>query len=570
MKMSNNFFITRKEFPNDEEVDSAKLLIKSGMIYKIDNGIYSYLPMGLKVVNNLKNIIRDEMKRINADEVLMPSLVKYEVFEESNRKEAFKREMFNIKSRNNTCYSLCPTHEELFAMLVRDKIRSYKDLHFTLYQISNKFRDEEKTKYGLIRKKEFTMFDAYSFDADESGLDISYDKMYQSFTRIFKKIGLDVINSNADPDSMNGLASEEFHTFCEYGESKIVKCSNCSYCMNLDDAVSYDKYKKENFEIKKIKEVYTPNIKNIRDLCDSIIVPSKRIIKSLIRKVNDEYIMILLRGDAELNESKLCKLLHTNDIITPSVEELEEMGTHPGFIGPIKATMKVIADNEIKCMNNSVCGSNKENYHYINVNPGVDFKVDKYADIKVFNSESLCPRCHHPAQISNSIEVGHIFKLGTNYSDAYHLKFLDEKNELNLVNMGSYGIGIDRCIGAIVEKHHDIKGIVWPMSVAPFKVAIIVANVNDSDSLKYAKGLYNKLNELGIDTILDDRKETIGIKFNDIDLMGIPLRVTIGFKLSEGIVEFKVRDEDESSDIKKEDIINKIEESIKDKILLFK
>jgi prolyl-tRNA synthetase len=556
MKMSNSFFITRKEFPNDEEVDSAKLLIKSGMILKVDNGIYSYLPIGLRVLNNIKKIIREEMECYNADEVLTPSLVKSEIFD--NRNESFNNEMFKIKDRNDNNYSLCPTHEELFAMMARNKIESYKDLHFCLYQISNKFRDEIKTKYGLIRKKEFTMFDAYSFDADDSGLDISYDKMYQSFTKIFKKLDIDVINSNADAEDMNGVVSEEFHTLCEYGESRIVKCKRCSYCMNIESASSYDTYKKERYDTKKIQEVYTPNVTNIKSLKEYLQIPSKNIIKSLIYRINGEYTMILLRADAELNIEKLSKILNTKDIIMPSSTELESIGTHVGFIGPYRATMKIIADNEIKSMTNVVCGSNKIDYHYMNVNPGIDFKVDKYADIKIFNENSLCPRCKCKANISNSIEVGHIFKLGTNYSEKYHLKYLDETNELNLVQMGSYGIGLDRCIGAIVEKHHDIKGIVWPMAVAPFKVAIVIANVNDKETFKYANNLYTKLNRIGIDTILDDRKETIGIKFNDIDLIGIPIRVTVGYKLNENKVELKIRNEEDVIDIDTSKIIDEI------------
>lgn len=556
MKMSNSFFITRKEFPNDEEVDSAKLLIKSGMILKVDNGIYSYLPIGLRVLNNIKKIIREEMECYNADEVLTPSLVKSEIFD--NRNESFNNEMFKIKDRNDNNYSLCPTHEELFAMMARNKIESYKDLHFCLYQISNKFRDEIKTKYGLIRKKEFTMFDAYSFDADDSGLDISYDKMYQSFTKIFKKLDIDVINSNADAEDMNGVVSEEFHTLCEYGESRIVKCKRCSYCMNIESASSYDTYKKERYDTKKIQEVYTPNVTNIKSLKEYLQIPSKNIIKSLIYRINGEYTMILLRADAELNIEKLSKILNTKDIIMPSSAELESIGTHVGFIGPYRATMKIIADNEIKSMTNVVCGSNKIDYHYMNVNPGIDFKVDKYADIKIFNENSLCPRCKCKANISNSIEVGHIFKLGTNYSEKYHLKYLDETNELNLVQMGSYGIGLDRCIGAIVEKHHDIKGIVWPMAVAPFKVAIVIANVNDKETFKYANNLYTKLNRIGIDTILDDRKETIGIKFNDIDLIGIPIRVTVGYKLNENKVELKIRNEEDVIDIDTSKIIDEI------------
>ena len=363
MRMSNNFFITRKEFPNDEDCISAKLLIKSGMIYKTDNGIYSYLPIGLKVLENIKKIIREEMKKSNADEVLMPSLVDRNIFETTNREKVFGKEMFNILGRNNKEYSLCPTHEELFVLLVRNKVRSYKDLHFTLFQLSNKFRDEVHPEYGLIRKKEFYMADAYSFDADESGLDISYDKMYQTFNNIFRRLKIDTMVVRADPDSMKGTSSEEFQVICDYGDNEVVRCKKCSYSTNIEDASSYDLYKKEEQQLKSRQLIYTPNKKSIKSLTEFIQVPSKNIIKSLIIKVDETYKMILLRADAELNVNKLKKVLKCDNIEIPSEYELEKMGTKVGYIGPIKTTMTVIADNEVKSMYNAICGSNKENYH---------------------------------------------------------------------------------------------------------------------------------------------------------------------------------------------------------------
>lgn len=564
MRMSNNFFITRKEFPNDEDCISAKLLIKSGMIYKNDNGIYSYLPIGLKVLENIKNIIREEMKKNNADEVLMPSLVDRSVFELTNREKIFGKEIFNIKGRNKE-YSLCPTHEELFALLVRNKIRSYKDLHFTLFQLSNKFRDEVHPEYGLIRKKEFYMADAYSFDADESGLDISYDKMYQTFNNVFRRLNIDTMVVRADPDSMKGTSSEEFQVICDYGDNEVVKCKKCSYSTNIEDASSYDSYIKEEHQLKSRQLIYTPNKKSIKSLTEFLQVPAKNIIKSLIIKVDETYKMILLRADAELNVNKLKKVLKCDNIEMPSEYELDRIGTKVGYIGPVKTTMTVIADNEVKSMYNAICGSNKENYHYKNVTPGIDFKVNKYADIKIFNENSKCPRCKSECEIIRGIEVGHIFKLETNYSEIYNLRYLDEVNELNYVHMGSYGIGLDRCISAIVEKHNDEKGIIWPMEVTPYKVGIVIINVNDKETYKYASNLYKKLEQIGIDTILDDRKETVGIKFNDMDLMGIPIRITIGRKLEEGMVEFKLRDKEQSHDIDRDVIIKTILDTINSK-----
>lgn len=566
MRMSNSFFITRKEFPKDENTISAKLLIKSGMVFKNENGIYSYLPLGLKVVNNIKKIIRNEMKKINAEEVLMPSLVNYSYFENSGRNVIFDKEMFTLKDRNNKEYALCPTHEELFTYLVRNKIQSYKDLHFTLFQMSNKFRDEFHPEYGLIRKKEFLMADAYSFDADMSGLDVSYDKMYQTFKNIFKRCNLDTITVKSDPESMKGTTSEEFQVECDFGDNKIVKCTSCSYSSNIEEAACLTKISKENnFDIKMIRKVHTPNIKTVKELKEFFNVDDDKILKSLIIKADSKYIMILLKGNDELNTNKLETVLKTKNIEIPSSYELEKIGTEVGFIGPIKSTMTVIADMEVKNMHNVICGANIKDYHYKNVNPKIDFKIDRFADLKMFDENSYCPKCGSKCEIINGIEVGHIFKLETNYSKVYDLKYLDETNTFNYVHMGSYGIGIDRLISAIIEKNHDEKGIIWPMLVAPYKVAIVVINVNDKESYKYSKMLYERLTQNGIDTILDDRKETVGTKFNDMDLFGIPIRITVGKKLEEGFVEMKLRSEERSNDIKIENVLKTIEKMLETK-----
>lgn len=566
MRMSNSFFITRKEFPKDENTISAKLLIKSGMVFKNENGIYSYLPLGLKVVNNIKKIIRNEMNKINAEEVLMPSLVDYSYFENSGRNVIFDKEMFTLKDRNNKEYALCPTHEELFAYLVRNKIQSYKDLHFTLFQMSNKFRDEFHPEYGLIRKKEFLMADAYSFDADMSGLDVSYDKMYQTFKNIFKRCNLDTITVKSNPESMKGTTSEEFQVECDFGDNKIVKCTSCSYSSNIEEAACLTKTNKENnFDIKMIRKVHTPNIKTVKELKEFFNVDDDKILKSLIVKADSKYIMILLKGNDELNINKLETILKTKNIEIPTSYELERIGTEVGFVGPIKSTMTIIADMEVKNMHNVICGANIKDYHYKNVNPKVDFKIDRFADLKIFNESSYCPKCGSKCDIINGIEVGHIFKLETNYSKVYDLKYLDETNTFNYVHMGSYGIGIDRLISAIIEKNHDEKGIIWPMLVAPYKVAIVVINVNDKESYKYSKMLYERLIQNGIETILDDRKETVGVKFNDMDLFGIPIRITVGKKLEEGFVEMKLRSEERSNDIKIENVLKTIEKAIETK-----
>ena len=563
MKLSNSFFITRRELPKDESTISSKLLVKSGMIMKLESGVYTYLPLGFIVLNNIKKIIQKELNNINAHELLMPSLVSSEIFEKTNRDHILVDEIFNIKSRNNKLYSLCPTSEELFTYLAKYKINSYKDLHFTLYQISNKYRDENKNEFGLIRKNEFIMADAYSFDANEAGCDISYDKVYQAYIKIFRRMGLNTLVVRSDPYYMMGLSSEEFQVINEHGDNKVVKCNECDYASNIEDASCKNNFKRLDVKLSDAKLVKTIDKKTINEVSKFLKVDVNNIIKSLVIKVDDEYKMILLRGNSQLNINKLKRLLKSQNITMPDEYELKRIGTYAGFIGPINATMKVIADNEVKNMLNAVCGSNQRDYHYINVVPGRDFRVNMYSDIKLFDENCVCPKCGNKCNILKGIEVGHIFKLGTNYSEYYNLKYIDEVNNKNLVYMGSYGIGLDRCISTIVEENHDDRGIIWPIDVSPFKVCIVIANVNDKESSKYAQLLHDKLNNLDIQTLLDDRKETIGIKFADMDLIGIPIRLTIGKAFENGKIEFKLRNEDTITYIKKENIVDIVKKTIK-------
>ena len=561
MNLTNSFFITRKEKPKDEKLISASLLIQSGMIFKNDIGVYSYTPMGLRVLNNISNLIRKEFSKNKSLEVLMPSLVNSDVFG-MNDNNIFDSEIYRIVDRNNKELLLCPSHAELFVSMAKSKVKSYKDLHFSLFQISNKFRDEIHPEFGLIRKKEFYMADAYSFDSSESGLDISYDKMFQTFNNIFDKLGINPTVVDANEDEEHAYSSEEFQVITPYGDNEVVRCTNCTFTANRETVVCKNITKLDTEELRKMKLIKTPDSRTVKEVSDFLDIDSNKVIKSLIIKVDDSYKMILLRGESQLNIYKLRKLLGTKNISIPSEDELYNIGTYPGYVGPINTTMDVYADSEVKYIINGVCGANKRDYHYENVIPGRDFRVNKYYDLKLFDDTSICPKCKNKCEIINGIEIAQIFKLGTKFSSEYGLKYTDETNNLNYVQMGSYNIGIDRCLGAIVEENHDDKGIIWPLSVAPFKVCIVIANVNDKYSYKYAFQLYEKLGSLHIDTLIDDRKETIGTKFADMDLIGIPIRVTVGYKLKDNEVELKLRNEEETRFINVNDIVSTIIEII--------
>lgn len=548
MKLSNGFFITRRENPKDESILASKLLVRSGMVLKNDNGIYSYLPMGLKVLENIKSIIRKEMKDIYAEEVLVPIMGKY-------TESDFGVEEFNFLDRDDNRLKLYSSARELFSYLASSKVKSYKDLHFSLFQINHNFRDEEHIEYGLVRKKEFYTLEAYSFDADEGGEDVSYDKMYLAFKKIFNKIGLEplVVRGN------EGEFCEEFQVVSKEGDNKVVRCKTCTYASNLDDASSSTITTMKEVTYKELELIKTPGQKSIKDLSEYLDVFTSRILKSLIIKVDGKFKMILLKGNSSLNVKKLKQLFKTNNIKIPTIYELEKLGTSVGYIGPIGLDIEIIADNEIKSMNNFICGSNKTNYHYKNANYGRDFKISKFADLKLFDDHSLCPKCKNECEILDGIEVGQITKLGKKYSKDLDVSYTDEINKKAHAHIGCYSIGLDRVISAIVEKNNDDKGIIWPINVAPYKVGIIISNVNDDEITKYANSLYDKLEKLNIDTLLDDRKESIGVKFNDLELIGIPILVVVGNKLEKNTVEVHIRRENDKKDVKTNKIIEYIQ-----------
>lgn len=561
MKLKGSYFYTIRENIKDEESKSGNLLVRSGMIKKSSNGIYMYLPLGFKVMKNIENIVREEMNNINSSELMMPSLILEDIYESSGRRTSFGSNMFTLSDRYDRKYALGPTHEELFTIAASMKVKSYKDLPFSLYQFQNKFRDETRPRYGLIRVREFIMKDAYSFDKDYEGLDKSYSDMYNAYIKAFDRMGLNYKIVKADTGAMGGILSEEFQAITDIGEDILVICNKCGYASNLEIAECVDTYQNNDEQELKMELIYTPNAKTIVEIANFLHKPATSFVKTLLYKIDDKPVACLVRGDRDVNEVKLRKLFKSTTIELLDLESVEKItGAKVGFAGPIKLDITIVIDNEIKSMKNFIVGANKTDYHYTNANIS-DFKYDYISDIRNIKEHDKCPNCGELVVFTKGIEVGNTFKLGTKYSDALGLTYLDNNNELNPVVMGSYGIGIGRCMASIVEQNSDNKGIIWPINIAPFKVAIVVIDSSSDRQMEVANNLYNELNNMGIDTVLDDRDERAGVKFNDMDLIGIPIRITIGDKVNSDTVEFKLRT-DEYTDISINDVINKIKEYI--------
>lgn len=551
MRLSESFFYTLREDAKDEESASGNLLVKSGMFKKIGNGIYMKMPLGQKVVDNVKNIVRKHMNEAGAQEVTMPLLLPIEAFEKSGRYSAFGPSIFQLRDRYNRPYVLGPTHEEFFVLAAMMKAKSYKDFPYTLYQIGNKYRDEIRPRLGLIRTREFTMKDAYSFDVDQEASDVSYQKQYEAYHKICKEVGLNYVVVKADAGVMGGLLSEEFQAITDVGENILVLCDQCDYASNIEVSKCEEVEQTEKEEKKQIEKVHTPSAGTIEQVSEFLQEKPEKFVKTLIYKADDKFYACLVPGDREINEVKLTKLLGASQEVTLAEEADVERITNAkvGFAGPVGISIPVIMDKSVAQMQNFIVGANETDYHYKNVNVE-DFIVELVADIKNIREGDVCPHCHKGhVYFKKGIEVGNTFKLGTKYSDSLGLNYSDENNELKPVVMGCYGIGIERIIAAVVEQNHDEKGIIWPMNIAPYKVEIVLINPKDEKQKEVAEQLYKQLNDLGIDTLLDDRNERPGVKFNDMDLIGIPVRITVGKKVEQNQVEIKKRTEEQSKDV---------------------
>ena len=558
MKMSNMLVSTLREVPAEAEIDSHKLMLRAGMIRKMAAGIYNYMPIGLKVLKNIEEIVREEMNTAGAQEFLASAVLPAELWQESGRWDVYGDEMFRLKDRNNRDFCLGPTHEEVFTDIARNEIKSYKQLPVNLYQIQTKYRDERRPRFGIMRSREFIMKDAYSFDKDQAGLDVSYDKMHDAYVKIFNRCGIDAKCVEADSGAIGGANSAEFMVKSEVGEDDVVFCSACDYAANIEKAEATPE-KAEVEELLEMEKVSTPDSRGIYEVSEFLKVSPKKTVKLLMFNVDGKIVGVVVRGDREVNEVKVANAAQASgDIIMASNEEYTKAtNCEPGFGGPVGIKVDLLlVDEEVANMYNMILGANETGYHLKNVNYGRDFE-GVVGDFRKIESGEKCPKCGSEVTIARGTEVGHIFKLGTKYSAAMNATFIDENGKNVPFVMGCYGIGVTRTMASIIEQHHDENGIIWPLSVAPYHVSVIPVNIKDEAQMKIANKLYDELRKIGVDAILDDRNERPGVKFKDSELIGIPMRVTVGKKISDGEVEFKLRD-GEMEVIKIEDVLEKV------------
>lgn len=544
MRYSQYLLSTLKETPADAEVVSHQLMMRAGMIRKVAAGIYSYLPLGLRSIRKVEQIVREEMNRAGAIELLMPMVVPAELWQESGRWEQYGKELMRIRDRKDASFCLGPTHEEVITDIVRREVRSYRQLPLNLYQVQSKFRDEIRPRFGLMRGREFIMKDAYSFDVDEAGADVAYEKMYQTYRRIFERCGLRFRAVEADTGNIGGSSSHEFMVLADSGEDAIVSCDSCEYAANVEKAEVRDAQSEAQDPIQPLQKVPTPARRTIEEVAGFLKVRPEQLIKTLIVLTDTgETLAVLLRGDRELNDIKLCRFLGCNEVELASEELVKQVtGAPTGFAGPVGLKTRILADFEVRSMVDAITGANELDLHYTGVACGRDFSVEAFADLREAVAGDSCPRCNGKLEIWRGIEVGHVFKLGTKYSTALNASFLDAQGQEQVLFMGCYGIGIGRTVAAAIEQNHDKNGIIFPMPLAPFQVIVTMVNPNEEQVNQAAVALYEELLALGIEVLLDDRDERPGSKFKDADLLGIPLRVTVGARgLNEGSLELQER-----------------------------
>ncbi|WP_449540043.1 proline--tRNA ligase [Ferdinandcohnia sp. Marseille-Q9671] len=565
MKQSMMLIPTLREVPADAEIKSHQLLIRAGFIRQNASGVYSYLPLAKRVLQKIETIVREEMERAGASELLMPALTTAELWQESGRWYSYGPELMRLHDRHERDFVLGPTHEEVITSLVRDEIKSYKRLPLSLYQIQTKFRDEKRPRFGLLRGREFIMKDAYSFHANQDSLHDTYEKMFTAYSNIFARCGLNFRAVIADYGAMGGKDTHEFMVLSEIGEDTIAYSDTSSFAANIEMAPVVMEYPKSDEAVKELEKTETIGKKSIEDVASFLEVSKEKCIKSLLFKADEKYLLVLVRGDHEVNDIKVKNLLEATNVELASTEDTENvMGCTVGSLGPIsiKEEVTVIADHAVASIVNGVCGANEENYHYINVNPDRDFAGIQYADLRFIQEGDPSPDGQGKIVFAEGIEVGHIFKLGTRYSEAMNATFLDENGRAQPMIMGCYGIGISRTLAAVAEQSNDENGIIWPANLAPFDLHLIPVNMKSEEQRVLSETLYHTLKESGYDVLLDDRTERPGVKFADSDLMGLPLRITVGKRANEGVVEVKIRKTGETLEINIENLVETIEKYV--------
>lgn len=567
MKLSKMHIKTLREVPNEAEIPSHILLLRTGMIRKLVSGVYGFMPLGWRSVRKIEDIVRQEMDGTGAQEIHMSAVQPAELWEESGRWYAYGPELWRLKDRNGRDFCLGPTHEEIFTDIVRNDISSYRQLPMNLYQIQTKYRDEARPRFGLMRSREFIMKDAYSFDKDYAGLDVSYQEMYDAYDRIFRRCGLQCRPVEADSGAIGGTNSHEFTAISAVGESEIAYCEQCSMAATTERAECIDAAPQTDVAELAMKEVHTPGTKTIEEVAGFLNLDKKQTIKALLFVTYDEegkengYVAAFVRGDRELNMTKLINALDIPEHAIEFADEAkmgEATGCVGGFTGPCGIhDCTIVVDSELPGLKNLCAGACKEDHHLINVNYGRDYKADIITDLKVLQEGDSCPVCGAPVKHARGIEVGQVFKLGTKYSESMGAMYIDENQKEQPIVMGCYGIGVTRTLAAVVEQHHDENGIIWPMSVAPYHVIITLVKPDDEVQAAAAEKIYKTLGDAGVEVLLDDRKERPGVKFKDADLLGIPVRITVGKLASEGKVEYKLRRDADKEEITIEEAVSR-------------
>lgn len=566
MRASNLYAPTLRNTPAEAEIVSHQLMYRAGMIRKVAGGMYTFLPLGWRVIRKIEQIIREEMDAAGGQEVMMPIMQPAELWEESGRWAAYGDEMMRIKDRHGRNFCLGPTHEEMITDLVRDEVRSYKQLPLLLYQIQDKFRDERRPRFGLMRSREFIMKDLYSFDKDIAGMNESYKKMYDAYTKIYTRMGLEFRPVEADNGAIGGGHSHEFTVLADTGESNIVYCSKCDYAAS-DEKAELKPIAMPSEAAEPLSKIATPDTNTIEAVVNLLKVPVEKTIKAVAYQTDtDELVLVFVRGDHEVNEVKVINQLDgALELRMADEEAIKSVGGYPGFMSPIgiKEGTRILVDATVMNMSNAVAGANEEGYHYVNVNPKRDFTQESIVitDLRMVKEGDPCPHCGAGLNMTRGIEAGQVFTLGTKYSKAMGATFLDENGKEQPLYMGCYGIGVGRTMAAAIEQNNDEQGIVWPRAIAPYEVVVVAVNAKKADQLEYAEKVYAECQKAGLDTLLDDRKERAGVKFKDCDLIGYPVRVVIGPKaIEEGQIEIKVRKTGEVFTVAYDEYLLKVQE----------